>query len=333
MPKVSVIIPTYNCERYLPDALESVFKQSFRDFEVVIVDDGSTDGTQEAVKKFKKKYGEKVNYVYQENRGLACARNTAIRHSRGKYIAILDADDMFLPDRLKEGVKAFEEHPEVGLVHANIFWMSEAGRIISTPKRDVSVLSGRIFRHIFLRNAHVSISTVLVKKECFDSVGLFDENLSRLGCEDREMWLRISNVYPFLYIDRLLGLYRIRHDSMSRDKGKMLRARYYVVDKFCPPEKFCILRQMALARIHRDLGDEFFQAGDIFAGTKEFARSILLWPFGVRTWIDLPKSFLKAKMVKRSPVNCSKDHQDGGEIDLEGEIRNRNSLFEKCCRK
>ncbi|MFA5038111.1 MAG: glycosyltransferase [Candidatus Omnitrophota bacterium] len=290
MSKVSVIIPTYNCAKFLPDALDSVLKQTFQDFEIIVVDDGSTDNTRGLIKSYMDKHPGKINYVYQENMGLACARNTAIRHSKGEYIAILDADDMFMPNRLEEEIQAFERNPGIGVVHANISWLSEEGGVLSTPKRNKKVLSGNIFNAIFLRDAHVSISTILVKKECFDKAGLFDENLTRLGCEDRDMWLRISQHYPFLYIDNVLGLYRLRQGSMSKDQAKMLKARYYVINKFCPAGSLSLLRRKALSRIHKDQGDGFLVLGNRHSAKQEFLKSLKFWPFAVMSWLNLFKA-------------------------------------------
>lgn len=295
MSKVSVIIPTYNCVRFLPEALDSVFRQTYQNFEIVVVDDGSTDDTRELVKSYIDKYPGKLNYIYQENQGLACARNTAINHAKGEYIAILDADDIFLPTKLEEEIRAFEANPEVGIVHSNIAWITESGEKISVPKRNPRSLSGKIFNDIFLRNAHISAPTVLIKKEYFDHVGLFDENLTRLGCEDRDMWLRLARITSFLYLDKVLAYYRIRNGSMSKDDEKMIKARYYVVNKFFPRSPFLLLKRKALARIHEEMGEGFFEKKDLIRGRKEFARSIKFWPFRVLTWVNFCRSFIKIK--------------------------------------
>ncbi len=294
MPKVSVIIPTYNCAKYLSQAIESVLSQTYDDFEIVIVDDGSTDDTRSLVEGYTNKHPSKISYIYQENRGLACARNTAIRNSRGQYIALLDADDMFLPMRLERGMRTFENNPKIGLVHANLSRMSEDGNVFSTPKRDSRLLTGRIFENIFLRCADISIPTILVKKECFNRVGLFDEHLTRLGCEDREMWLRVAWEYEVQYLDEVLGLYRVRKDSMSRNREKMMEARYYVIDKFFKENRVnSLLKRKALARIHRDEGDAFLNSFLILEARREYLKALSFWPFCFWAWVNLFKILLK----------------------------------------
>ena len=197
-PKVSIIIPTYNCAHYLSSSIESVLGQTFQDFEIIIIDDGSTDNTKEIVEKYRQDNPDRIRYIYQENQGLACARKTGLRQAKGSLIALLDADDQWLPERLEETVRCMETDETIGLVHANIKRVGPDGAVIDVPKRDQRFLSGDIFDHIFLRKAHISCPTVLFRQSCCDKVGLFDENLARLGCEDRELWLRISRQYRII---------------------------------------------------------------------------------------------------------------------------------------
>lgn len=294
MPKVSVIVPSYNNARFLPQALESALSQTYRDFEVIIIDDGSTDDTREVVERYLKRDPGRTRYIYQDNRGLACARNAGIREARGALIALLDADDQWLPERLEETVKVIGADASVGLVHANITRVDEDGTMLETPRRDPRVLSGDIFVHIFLRDAHIACPTVLFRRECCDRVGLFDENLARLGCEDRELWLRISRQYKIGYIDKVLALYRVNDKGMSRDKGKMMKARLYVIDKFCPAgggrQK---LRKKALAKVYRDLGDEFLLEKKFNDSRKQYVKAIRLNPVSVWPWINLAKALCR----------------------------------------
>ncbi len=296
-PKISVIIPTFNCSKYLPEAINSVLNQTYQNLEMIVVDDGSTDTTREIINSYINRYPKKIKYIFQENKGLACARNTGVKNALGEYIALLDADDIWTVQRLKETLGAIEKEPDIGLVHANINWMSEEGNIISSPKRKTRYLSGYIFENIFLRKAHIAIPTILVRKECFDKVGGFDENLTRLGCEDREMWLRIAELYKFAYIDKVLGYYRIRKGSMSKDLKKMLEARYYVVNKFCPKNgTYKLLRKKALAKIHRDLGDDLLFKHDFNESKKEYLSALCLWPFSIVGWINLTRALLKIRV-------------------------------------
>ena len=296
MPKVSILIPTYNCRQFIREAIESVLLQTFQDFEILIIDDGSTDGTREVVMPFVKQFPDKIHYIYQENKGLPGARNTGWRKAEGEYIALLDADDKWCPHRLEEGLNIIEKDKAIGLVHANITRISETGEIVDTLKRDARFLSGAIFEHIFLRRADISCPTVLFRKECCQKIGFFDENLRHLGCEDRELWLRIAKEYKIVYLDRVLAYYRLSAGSMSHNAERMLTARHYVVDKFCPAGQNENLRKKALAKIYRDLGDEFLCSQRYEEARRQYQKSlsfdfVSFWP-----WLNLLKAILKLKV-------------------------------------
>lgn len=302
-PKVSVIIPTYNCVKYLPEALDSVLAQTYQDFEIIIIDDGSLDGTRSLVEEYLQKYPGIIRYIYQENRGLACARNTAMKNSRGEYIALLDADDVFLSERIRLGVEVLDQTAGVGLCHANITRMDEGGRIIRTPLRDEKFLSGYVFENILLKKANVSVPTIIFRRSCIEKIGGFDENLTRLGCEDREFCLRLSREYKFYYIDKVLAYYRERSNSMSRDLFKMLKARYYVVNKHTSECGFDVfIRKKAFAAVHREMGDTFLFDGLFFLAAGQYIKSIVYWPFGLWTWINLAKAIFRFRPNTESTI-------------------------------
>lgn len=295
IPKVSVIIPTYNCARYLPDAIESVLRQTYQDFEIIVIDDGSTDNTKEMLQSYLNKYPYWVKYFYQENGGLACARNAGINNSQGDYIALLDADDMWLPNRLMDGVILFEQQKEVGLAHSNITFISENGNCLNTPDRNKHFLTGYIFESLLLRKAHISCPTVLVRRECFKHLGLFDENLTRLGCEDRELWLRLSRKYKIAYIDKVLAYYRLRQDSMSKNTEKMLEARYYVVNKFFSLNNINIrIKNIALAQIHKEIGDALLSIGIFHESRKQYLKALSFRKFSPQILANFVRSIIKA---------------------------------------
>lgn len=292
MPKVSVIIPTYNCAKYLRDTVESVLSQSFQDFEIIIVDDGSTDNTKETISKLGN--DQRIIYISQENKGQACARNTGLKMAKGDYIALLDADDKWLPNRLEEAVAALDNHPDVGLVHAHSLRITEDNKPIETIKRDPRFLSGSLFETIFLRQTHISCPTATFRRECLDTVGLMDENRTCLGNEDREYWLRVSQRYPVLFIDKVLAHYRVRENSVSKDTSKMFKARLYVVDKFVPEGgQRQRLRRLALAKIYHDYGDEFLIKGNFKQAREQYKKSLSNHGFSLWTIVNLIKCSLK----------------------------------------
>lgn len=229
MPKVSVIIPAYNAERYICEAIESVFAQTYQDLEIIIVDDGSKDD----IKQILSQYGNKIRYIYQNNSGVSAARNRGIREARGEYIAFLDADDIWLSNKLMWQVSIAEENPEIALISTDAEFFNENGLLSPSQKpsdstqfengslrynaamaniNDGTILKGDFYKDLLLGNL-IGLSTVLVRKECLSNVGFFNEALSI--CEDYELWIRIAREHSLLYLNRVTLRYRIRDDSAS----------------------------------------------------------------------------------------------------------------------
>lgn len=297
MPKVSVIVPTYNCAQYLPEALDSALAQTYSDFEILIIDDGSTDDTKKILEPYLKTFKSKIRNIYQENKGHSLARNNGLKNAKGEFIAFLDADDKWYPHRLEEEIKLIEANPVVGLVHANAMRLSEDGRLLGAYSRKKQYLSGFIFKPLFLRLADISCATVLLRKSCCDNVGYFDTHLTRLGCEDRELWLRIAKKYRIEYVDQVLAYYRVRDASASRDSTKMLNARLYVIDKFCKNDQSLErLRKPALAKIYRDLGDDSLFKSKFHDAKDFYKKSLSFGPWAFWSWVNLVKSLLKVKV-------------------------------------
>ncbi|MBJ6727098.1 glycosyltransferase family 2 protein [Geomesophilobacter sediminis] len=196
---VSVIIPTHNRADLITEAIDSVLAQTYTDYEIIVVDDGSTDQTAEALGR----YGDSVLYLYQSQMGPSAARNAGIKRAKGDLIAFLDSDDMWLPEKLSAQVAAMEANPSVGLVATGYATIS-AGE----AKKDEQVLSGAEVSEV--RSCHYknyfATSTVMVRADCLKKVGRFDESLH--FAEDWDLWLRILQAYDFTYIGRVLTRYR-----------------------------------------------------------------------------------------------------------------------------
>ncbi|MBU0482616.1 MAG: glycosyltransferase [Proteobacteria bacterium] len=194
---VSVIIPTYNRIAHLVKAIDSVLAQSYRNFEIIVVDDGSDDGTQEIVAS----YGHPVSYIHQPNRGVSAARNAGVKGAKYSFLAFLDSDDRYEPDKLKIQVEALESSPEHLISHTDEVWYRQ-GKILSQKKKHARS-GGDIFERS-LELCVVGMSTVMVRREFFDLVGLFDESLP--CCEDYDLWLRAGCRYPFLLVPKPLTI-------------------------------------------------------------------------------------------------------------------------------
>ncbi|MGQ9509114.1 MAG: glycosyltransferase family 2 protein [Thermodesulfobacteriota bacterium] len=209
MPKVSVIIPTYNRFSMVKEAIDSVLAQDFEDFELIVVDDGSTDGTFEALRG----YGEKIKLLqHAQNRGVSAARNTGILRSKGKYIAFLDSDDLWLKRKLAIQTNFLEENPQYPICYTDEIWIRRGKRV--NPMKKHSKYSGWIFEKC-LPLCIISPSSAMMRRTLFQKVGLFDEALP--VCEDYDFWLRVSVRFPIFFINKKLIIKRGGHpDQLSQ---------------------------------------------------------------------------------------------------------------------
>jgi glycosyltransferase involved in cell wall biosynthesis len=206
--KISVIIPTFNRKKILGRAIQSVINQSLKPFEVIIIDDGSNDGTKDWVKE----NFQDIRYIYQNNQGVSSARNKGIKYAYGDWIAFLDSDDEWLPNKLYEQVKAIGSNPEIKFFHTNEIWIRNGVRVNQMKKH--KKYGGYIFEKC-LDICRVSPSSVLIQKEVFDNIGIFDESLR--VCEDYDLWLRITSKYPVVFLDiPLIYKYGGHADQLSK---------------------------------------------------------------------------------------------------------------------
>ena len=210
-PIVSVIIPTYNRGWILKEAIDSVLAQDFKDYELIVVDDGSSDNTSEVLDT----YGQNIIVLGQANKGVSAARNRGIAEAGGQLVAFLDSDDLWLPRKLSRQVDFFNLNPDAVINQTEEIWIRNDVRV--NPKNRHRKPSGMIFERS-LGLCLVSPSAVMIRKTLLDVVGLFDENLP--ACEDYDLWLRISCRYPVHLIDTPLIIKRGGHeDQLSKAAG------------------------------------------------------------------------------------------------------------------
>lgn len=225
MPKVSVTIPAYNAMEYLPETLENVLRQTYEDFEVIVVNDGSSDETEQWVSQIE---DSRVKLISQKNQGLAGARNTGISHAKGEYIAFLDADDLWEPTKLEKQLRVLEENPEVGLVYTWVAYINETGE--PTGRVFKNQAEGYVWGKLIEHNIVESGSVAMVRSSCFETCGLFDRNLGSY-IEDWDMWLRLATDYPFKVVKEPLVYYRQRPGSASRNWEAMAQSFQIVIEK------------------------------------------------------------------------------------------------------
>ncbi len=223
MDSVSVIIPTYNRKEVLQRALRSVFQQTHSPKEIIVVDDGSTDGTAQMVQsKF-----PGVIYIYQKNRGVSNARNKGIVTATGDWIAFLDSDDEWLPTKLEKQIEALYKHPHYRICHTNEIWIRRGRRV--NPRKKHQKYGGYIFPKC-LPLCIISPSSVLIHRKIFEEYGLFDESLP--AGEDYDLWLRICAKEKILYLDEpLIVKYGGHPDQLSQKYWGLDRFRIYSLEK------------------------------------------------------------------------------------------------------
>jgi glycosyltransferase involved in cell wall biosynthesis len=210
-PLVSVVIPTYNRGWILKEAIDSVLAQDFGDYELIVVDDGSTDGTFSLLDS----YGGTILVIRQENRGVSAARNRGIAAASGRCIAFLDSDDLWLPGKLGVQFDFFLRNPDASICQTEEIWIRDGLRV--NPGNRHRKASGMFFERS-LALCLVSPSAVMIRKSLFGEVGLFDESLP--ACEDYDLWLRIGASHPIFLIDDPLVVKRGGHpDQLSRAPG------------------------------------------------------------------------------------------------------------------
>ena len=223
-PKVSVIIPAYNAIAYLPKTLASVQQQTFKDFEVLVIDDGSTDSTADWVNSLSDR---NVQLIVQKNGGCASARNRGIQAAKGDYIAFLDADDIWEPSKLEKQAHILETSAAVGVVNTWISNIDSQGQPIGnlgTPDAE-----GKVWAQVIEENPIMCGSAPMVRRQCFDAVGLFDQSLR--SAEDWDMWIRLAKKYEFAVVKEPLVRYRIHPKSKSHNLQLHLQSRLSVIEK------------------------------------------------------------------------------------------------------
>jgi glycosyltransferase involved in cell wall biosynthesis len=277
-PKVSVIIPAYNSEKYIAEAIESVFAQTYPGYEVIVVDDGSTDGTLQLLKR----YDSRIKVLTKVNGGPASARNLAINNSCGEYIAFLDSDDLWVEEKLDEQVAFLNKHPEVGLVFGEILIFEErGGKHIILSKNGWT--GDPTFRQLLFGN-YIPNSTVVIRRRCVDKVGLLNESAELIAVEDHEYWMRIARTFPMAGIPNPLAYYRIREGNIlgagngyDIDKGlKLAFAAIGEAEKQFPQmwEEYQVDRDLLFARLHIRAGFAWKKRGNWKECMLRFAKAV-----------------------------------------------------------
>jgi glycosyltransferase involved in cell wall biosynthesis len=277
-PKVSVVIPTYNRAKFIGEAIHSVLAQTFSDFELIVVDDGSTDDTAAIIKTI---HDDRLIYIYQVNQGRSNARNHALRIAKGCYITFLDSDDLYLPDKLKLQVDYLESNPRTGMIYTSALCIDESGAPL--PDKYEATVSGHTYKDIaFFTPVTITLPTVMARREVFDTVGGFDEEMHRF--EDTDMWRRISKSYRIDAIQEYTCKLRTRGDNslVAQNPNHILSALDYYASKILREDREIgiLVRRRGLAGIYMYYG----HALQTIPAWKGRGRELLFtsfryWPF------------------------------------------------------
>jgi glycosyltransferase involved in cell wall biosynthesis len=289
-PLVSVIVPTYNSAGFIRESLDSVLAQTFKDFEIIVVDDGSTDDTA----KLLAAYRDSLRVIKKENGGPASARNAGIREARGELIAFQDADDLWTPDKLELQVACLAQHPEAALVHSDCIHFDGERTWGTHKERGYTVPTGMVFDRL-LTDHFIGMPAVLARRACLEAVGLFDESL--VGNEDYNLYLRLARKYPFQYVDKVLVRLRSHGQNLSDNLEVMRR------DEIKNIEKITALFPDAVTRKRRLTGLVHLRFGKYYVGQKKFApaKSCFLTalrhsPLLSEAWVWLALSVLPGRV-------------------------------------
>jgi len=274
---VSVVIPCYNDARFLPRALKSVFTQTHREWEILLVDDGSTDDTP----RIAAACGDRIRYFRRENRGAGAARNLGIGEARGEFVAFLDADDIWYPPKLELQLELFSRRPELGLVYTDCHSIDETGAVTGfylkrrpSPRRDPA-------EELFIRD-YMPNSTIVCRRSCFDKIGLIDTSI-RLG-EDEELKIRLADRFPVGHLGRPLAAWRQHPGNKSLMVARIRETFEHDTDIIC--RKFPRLvrwRALRTAVMHENCGFFLLRDGRSGEARREFLRALAASPARLRS--------------------------------------------------
>ncbi|MCK5306492.1 MAG: glycosyltransferase [Candidatus Omnitrophica bacterium] len=293
-PVVSVIIPTYNRAEFLPRAINSVLNQTFKDFELIIVDDGSTEDIKSVVNAFN---DNRMRYIrHNIPRGAASARNTGIKYANNDFLAFLDDDDEWNEDKLLLQIQEFERADEkVGLVYSDMIRINDiTGQIMND---NVKHYSGDISKEI-ITNCFIGSPTYMIKKKCFDKIGPFDIELP--AHQEWDLFIRLSDYYDVLYLPQKLAIYHMHGDQITTSLVKKIKAWEIILKKH--QMKF-LKNSKVFSSFLLYLGKLYILNDDYLKGCKLFWNSIKICKLQKKVYFYLILNYLNKNILKRVITN------------------------------
>ncbi|MEM6752982.1 MAG: glycosyltransferase [Cyanobacteria bacterium P01_C01_bin.38] len=224
MPQISVVVPAYNSQNTISETITSVLQQTFSDFELIVINDGSTDGTLEILSGVK---DARLKVYSYPNGGLPTARNRGILRARGEFISFIDADDLWTPDKLELQLQALQKNPQAGVAYSWTICMGNNGKSFHPGVSES--FQGNVYHNLLIGNFIASGSNVLIRKQAIESVGYFDESLK--SCEDWDYWLRLAPKWDFVVVAKPQIIYRLSSGAMSSKLDVMEKYQTLVLNK------------------------------------------------------------------------------------------------------
>lgn len=277
MKKVNVVIPAYNKADLTIKAVESVLSQTYGNVEIIVVDDGSTDDTKNKLQLF----GDRIHYIYKQNGGACSARNVGIKQATGEYIALIDCDDIFYPEKIAKSVECLEKKSDCGFVYTGAYFIDRDDNVISEYGISNRPASGWIASRLILNN-FICNSTVVIRKECFKEVGFFDEKIFIPA--DWDMWLRLSEKYKAAYIDDKLTGYRLTDSYTASNMETAIKEIVYILNKvFIRNNRISSgLKKKCLSNVYFSFGLDYAVMQDFKKARETLFRSVLNKPHSLR---------------------------------------------------
>jgi len=298
MSLVSVIIPTYNRPGMVVYTVESVLTQTFQDFEIIVVDDGSEQSAYEALLKLQARVPQ-IRLFQQSNLGRASARNTGLQNAQGDYVVFCDDDDLLLTEKLQKQVDFLAQHPDFGVVYSNMLYCEEQGKVLCTNAdyHGGKHPTGDIYEALLTRSWIHTPVCALVRKSCLDEVGGFDVGIS---CgEDWDLWLRLAARYKFHYQEEPLAIYRIHAQMSSLDHAENAAMLIKVRQKIELTNDFRLASANSRSHFYSIYGSMQVMLGEISAGRKLLFKAICIEPLQVRAYFLLIFSLLGQAIFRR----------------------------------
>ena len=247
-PLVSVVIPAYNGRELIARTIESILAQTWPAVEVIVVDDGSTDGTSEVVARF----GDRIRFFQQKNSGCAAARNLGLLHAKGEFVAVLDQDDLWVPHKLERQIPRFGEDPKIGVVYAGIeFFLIHSGEVTATyyPSEEPTV-------HDVLGHMTLALQTMVFRRSALDQIGLFDASL--VGTDDWDISIRMAAQFRIVGINEILGRVGLHQEQAGRNTPSMVANAMRVLDKHASLHPGCAQCRKAIRKSRAILREHYY---------------------------------------------------------------------------